>query len=167
MVENEVTAVREEETQKDKYLCFQLDDAEYALAIRHVVEIIGIQRITTIPDVPPYIRGVINLRGKIIPVIDVRMRFQLDERDYDDRTCIIVVSINDKSVGLIVDTVNEVLNIPPAQIQDPPKIKKGSQNRFIAGLAWVGDSVKIIINMEKFLFEEEMEGINKKEAVLS
>ncbi|MHB2147744.1 chemotaxis protein CheW [Calditrichota bacterium LG25] len=167
MVENEVTAAKELETQKDKYLCFQLDGAEYALDIRHVMEIIGLQRITTIPDVPPYIRGVINLRGKIIPVLDVRMRFQLEGRDYDDRTCIIVVHINDKSVGLIVDTVNEVLNIPPAQIQEPPKIKKGSQNRFIAGLARVGDSVKIIINMEKFLFEEEMEEINKKEAVLS
>ncbi len=102
----------EEDSQKGKFLTFVLDKEEYGLEIRYVTEIIGLQVITLVPELPDYVKGIINLRGKIIPVIDVRMRFKKAMREYDDRTCIVVVEIKNISVGLIVDTVAEVLTIP-------------------------------------------------------
>ena len=101
----------EEDSQEGQFLTFTIAEQEYGIEIRHVTEIIGIQTITGLPDVPEFVKGVINLRGKVIPVIDVRLRFAMPERAYDERTCIVVVNINDASVGLVVDTVSEVLNI--------------------------------------------------------
>ncbi|MCK5232258.1 MAG: purine-binding chemotaxis protein CheW, partial [Desulfobulbaceae bacterium] len=89
----------DEDTQKDKFLTFQVGTEEFGISIRHVTEIIGLQKITDVPDMPGFIKGVINLRGKVIPVMDVRSRFKLESREYDDRTCIVVVDIKDKSVG--------------------------------------------------------------------
>lgn len=145
-----------EDTQKDKYLSFNLDKSEYVIPIHYVLEIIGIQPITKVPDVPDYVKGVINIRGKVIPVVDLRRRFGLEERAYDDRTCIIIVQIEEMQVGLIVDTVNEVLNIQPQHIEPPPEVKKGQANKFILGLAKVADSVKIVLNMSSIL-EERVE----------
>ena len=105
----------DEDTQEDKFLTFVLNREEYGIEIRHVTEIIGIQSITEVPDMPHYIKGVINLRGKVIPVMDVRLRFGVAEREYDDRTCIIVINIEEQSVGMIVDRVSEVLDIPKAK----------------------------------------------------
>ena len=115
----------DEDAQKDKYLTFHLAKEDYAVEIRHVTEIIGIQRITEVPDMPDFVRGVINLRGKIIPVIDVRTRFKIEAKEYDDRTCIIVVNINDMSVGLVVDEVSEVASIPEEQVEPPPTAASG------------------------------------------
>jgi purine-binding chemotaxis protein CheW len=143
-----------EDTQEDKFLTFVLADEEYGIEIRYVTEIIGMQKITEVPDVPPYIRGVINLRGKVIPVMDVRLRFGLPERPYDDRTCIVVINVAEQAVGLIVDRVSEVLDIPKSEIEPPPQVKKGSGSRFIEGLGKVGDTVKILLNAEKLLFDE-------------
>ncbi len=100
------------------------------------------------------IKGVINLKGKVIPVIDVRRRFGFEPREYDERTCINVVQINDVAVGLIVDSVREVLDIAADQIDPPPNIRKGTENRYIQGLGKVGDRVKIILDINKFLFTE-------------
>lgn len=138
-----------------KFLTFSIKEEEYGIAIRDVTEIIGIQDITDLPDTPSYIKGVINLRGKVVPVIDVRSRFKFEERDYDDRTCIIVVNIKNSSVGLIVDTVLEVIDIPSDQIDPPPKVNRGSGNRYITGLGKVDESVKILLDTQKFLYEEE------------
>ncbi len=144
-----------EETQRNKYLSFNLAESEYVIPIHFVLEIIGLQPITKVPDVPEYVKGVINIRGKVIPVVDLRLRFGLDERNYDERTCIVIVQLDELQVGLIVDTVNEVLKIEPHQIEPPPEVKKGEANKFIKGLAKVEDSVKIVLNMTSILEEKE------------
>jgi purine-binding chemotaxis protein CheW len=145
----------EEDTQEDKFLTFIIGKEDYGIEIRHVTEIIGIQSITQVPDVPAYVKGVINLRGKVIPVMDVRTRFGVEERPYDDRTCIIVININEQPVGLIVDRVLEVLDIPEGEIEPPPKMRKGGSNRFIQGLGKVGEQVKILLNANRLLFDED------------
>ncbi|MGB3366951.1 MAG: chemotaxis protein CheW, partial [Acidaminobacteraceae bacterium] len=117
---NEVIDITED-TQRGKYLTFSIGKENYGLEIKYVIDIIGIQSITEIPDQPYYIKGVINLRGKIIPTMDIRMRFNKDYREYDDRTCIIVVEISDLSVGIIVDRVLEVIEIENENISLAPK----------------------------------------------
>ena len=151
----------EEDTQKDKYLMFKLADEEYAIEIKFVTEIIGIQRITEIPDCSDFVKGVINLRGKVIPVIDVRIRFKLKPKEYGDRTCIVIVNMEETIVGLIVDEVSEVLDIPPTNVELPPKTNKGSHSRFIQGLGKVGDQVKILLNVNKLLKDEELESLKE------
>ena len=145
-------------SQEGQFLTFTIANQEYGIEIKNVTEIIGIQKITDLPELPPFIKGVINLRGKVIPVIDVRLRFGMPERKYDERTCIVVVNINDTSVGLVVDTVSEVMNIPQESIEPPPKVnKKIDGNRFIQGLGKIEEDVKILLNTEKLLFEEELD----------
>lgn len=145
-----------EDTQKDKFLTFALGDQSYGIDIKYVTEIIGIQSITEVPELPSYICGIINLRGKIIPVMDVRLRFKKQFRAYNDRTCIIVVDISNISVGLIVDLVSEVLTIPEVDIVPPPDINKGT-HRFIRGIGKVNQEVKLILDCDKLLNEDELE----------
>ncbi|KUK65682.1 MAG: Response regulator receiver modulated CheW protein [Desulfotomaculum sp. 46_80] len=145
----------DEDTQEDKFLTFILSREEYGIEIRYVTEIVGIQNITQVPDMPGFIKGVINLRGKVIPVMDVRLRFDIEERPYDDRTCIVVININEQAVGLIVDRVSEVLDIPKTEIELPPKIRRSERSNFIQGLGKVGDKVKILLNANKLLYEGE------------
>lgn len=147
----------DEDTQKDKYLTFRIADEDYGIEIAHVIEIVGIQRITEVPDLPPFIRGVINLRGQVIPVMDVRLRFQMEARDYDERTCVIVVTIQENSVGLVVDRVEEVIDIPEGQISPPPKVSRSAGSRFIQGMGRVEDRVKILLDVSKLLYDEELE----------
>ncbi|MGD0152350.1 MAG: chemotaxis protein CheW [Thermacetogeniaceae bacterium] len=144
-----------EDTQEDKYLTFVLNKEDFGIEIRYVTEIIGIQNVTEVPDMPLYVKGVINLRGKVIPVMDVRLRFGIEERPYDDRTCIIVINIDEQPVGLIVDRVLEVLDIQKSEIEPPPKMRKGKNNKFIQGMGKVGEQVKILLNANKLLFDEE------------
>jgi len=150
----EATRIEEEEpgeSQHAKFLTFVLGAETYALDIRHVREIIGMQKITTVPDVPPFIKGVINLRGKVIPVMDVRARFRLPLRDYDDRTCIIVIHVREWSVGLVVDTVSEVLDIPADQIEPTPRVAGATSARFLDGMGKVGERVRLLLNAEALL----------------
>ncbi|MGE4292226.1 MAG: chemotaxis protein CheW [Desulfovibrio sp.] len=147
------------DSQKDKYLTFHLGNEDYGLDIRYVIEIVGIQKITEVPDMPAFVKGVINLRGQVIPVMDVRTRFRMQPRDYDDRTCVIVVRINETSIGLVVDTVNEAADIPEKNVSPPPQVSKGSGSRFIKGMGKIGDDVKILLNVDKLLYEEELEKI--------
>jgi purine-binding chemotaxis protein CheW len=152
----------------NKYLTFSLGDEEYGINIKDVTEIIGIQTITEIPDTIDYIKGVINLRGKVHPLIDMRLRFMMGERDYDERTCIIVVTIDEYVVGLIVDTVSEVLEIPSDTIDPPPLIINNSAKAFIEGLGRIGDDVKIILNTKKVLFDVDLESLEESaESVLA
>ncbi|CAM2066430.1 Purine-binding chemotaxis protein CheW [Sulfidibacter corallicola] len=144
----------EEDTQEGKYLTFVLGDEDYGLAIRYVTEIIGIQKITPVPDLPGYIKGVINLRGKVIPVMDVRLRFRMDPRDYDARTCIVVIHAEETTVGLIVDTVSEVLEIDAEQIEEARQVRGGYGNQFMHGMGKVGDRVKILLDAEALLFKD-------------
>lgn len=149
-----------EDTQKGRYLTFSLGKETYGIEIKYVTEIIGIQTITEIPQLPEYVKGIINLRGKIIPVMDVRLRFRKDSREYNDRTCVIVVDINDISIGLIVDNVAEVLTILDEDIVDPPKMNNGTNNKYIKNIGKVGESVKLLLDCEKLLSEDELEDLS-------
>jgi len=149
----------EEDTQKEKYLTFVLDNESYGIGINNVTEIIGIQPITPIPELPDYIKGIINLRGKIIPVMDVRLRFKKQFREYNDRTCIIVVDMNDLSIGLIVDSVSEVLIILDQDIVPPPNLNKLS-NKYIRGIGKTDKEVKLILDCNKLINDDEADILN-------
>ncbi|WP_373229186.1 chemotaxis protein CheW [Cohnella sp.] len=144
----------EEDAQKDKFLTFSLGTEYYGIEIKQVTEIIGIQAITGVPELPDYIKGIVNLRGKIIPVMDVRLRFKKPFWEYNDRTCIIVIDIHDVSIGLIVDSVSEVLSIPSEDIVPPPDVSKGA-NRYIKGIGKVGNAVKLLLDCDKLLNDSE------------
>lgn len=149
-----------EDTQKDKFLTFTIGRGEYGIEIRFVTEIIGIQAITEVPELPDYIKGIINLRGKIIPVMDVRLRFKKEAMEYNDRTCIIVIDIRDISIGLIVDTVSEVMSIAEQDIVPPPDAKTGFHNRYVKGIGKIGNSVKLLLNCDKLLNDDEIEDLS-------
>lgn len=151
---------QEEDTQKDKFLTFSLGKETYGIEIKYVTEIIGMQAITEIPEMPEYIKGIINLRGKIIPVMDVRLRFRKEPKAYNDRTCVIVVDIKDISIGLIVDTVSEVLTIPEQDIVEPPQMNKGFSNRYIKSIGKAGNDVKLLLDCEKLFTENEIDELN-------
>lgn len=148
-----------EDTLKGKYLTFSLGKEDYGIEISYVTEIIGIQAITNVPELPDYVKGIINLRGKIIPVIDVRLRFKKSSVNYNDRTCIIVINIIESSLGLIVDTVSEVLSICDKDIVPPSDEKSGFHSRFIKGIGKVENSVKLLLDCEKLLSNNEICGI--------
>lgn len=150
----------DEDTQKDMYLSFCVDNKEYGIDISRVLEIIVLPSITEVPDMPIFVKGVINLRGKVIPVIDVRSRFSVASIDYNDRTCVIIVDSGQYLVGLIVDAVDEVIKITKDQIEPAPKIGDSFASRFIDSMGKFGDSVIIMINLEKLLSDEERNIIN-------
>jgi purine-binding chemotaxis protein CheW len=138
------------------YLTFGIAEEGYGLEIRHVTEIIGIQPVTNVPDMPEHVIGVLNLRGKVIPIIDVRLRFNLPQREYDERTCIIVVNVDGNSVGLVVDKVNEVVDIPVKDIEPPPATGKG-RSQYIQGLGKIDQQVKILLDIEALIADEKLD----------
>lgn len=142
-----------ESTQKDLFLTFQIGNEDFGIDIGDVIEIIGIQKITQVPDMPEYIRGVINLRGKVISVMDVRLRFGMEIREYDDRTCVIVVTVGDSTVGLLVDRVNEVAEIPEKQIEPAPRSQ--SADAYIKGLGKIDEQVKILLDVNHLVLDQE------------
>lgn len=150
----------EEDTQKGKYLTFTLGSESYGIGIEYVTEIIGLLPITVVPELPVYIKGIMNLRGRIIPVMDMRLRFRKDFVDYDERTCIIVVEIGENSVGLIVDRVSEVTNIADEAIVDQPMLSSGTSNRYIKSIGKVGDEVKMLLDCDALLSHHESELIS-------
>jgi purine-binding chemotaxis protein CheW len=157
--DNDVDEVDTDDAQKDKYITFKLGVEEYAIEIMYVSEIIGMQKFNLLPDMPDFIKGVINLRGRVFPIIDVRKRFKLEEVVYDERTCIILVSIVDANVGLIVDEVSEVLDISSDQVEPAPMSGKKSSSRFIKGIGKVGDKIKIILNVDMLLNDDEIQDL--------
>jgi purine-binding chemotaxis protein CheW len=139
-----------------KYLTFGLGSEEYGLEILKVKEIIGVMNITSVPQTPKYVKGVINLRGKVIPVIDLRLKFGMDAMEYNDRTCIIVVDIAGKVgkttvMGIVVDSVSEVLNIKGEEIEDTPTFGVSLETDYILGMAKVKGGVKILLDINKVL----------------
>lgn len=144
--------IMDEDTTKDKYLTFVIDGEDYGVDICYVIEIISVSAITWVPETPPELKGIINLRGSIIPVIDVRIRFNREEKPYDDLTCIIVIEYEEYKVGLIVDTVDEVLHIPEDKISPPPSAKLKYQNKFIKNIGKIGEDVQLLLDIDKFLF---------------
>lgn len=159
-ISNEIEETAED-TQKGKFLTFSVGKESYGIEIKYVTEIIGIQDITNVPELPEYLKGIINLRGKIIPVIDVRLRFRKEAKLYNDRTCIIVIDIKDISVGLIVDNVSEVLNIGDGNIVPPPDVKTGFHSRYVRGIGKVGNEVKLLLDCDKLLNDDEIDKITK------
>lgn len=149
-----------EDTQKGKFLTFSVGREAYGIEIKFVTEIIGIQDITEVPELPNYVKGIINLRGKIIPVIDVRLRFKKEAKDYNDRTCIVVIDIKGISVGLIVDNVAEVISIEESNIVPPPDVKMGFHNRYVRGIGKVGNEVKLLLDCDKLLNDDELDSLN-------
>ncbi len=150
----------EEDTQKGKFLTFSLGKEMYAIEIKFVTEIIGIQPITEVPELPAYVKGIINLRGKIIPVMDVRLRFKKKAVEYNDRTCVIVVEVKDLSVGLIVDNVSEVLSITDEDIVPPPDMNRGTENKYIKAIGKVEKEVKLILDCERLMNDNDVEAIS-------
>ena len=150
-----------EDSQRDKYLTFRIANEDFAIDIGRVVEIVGIQAVTVVPDMPDFVRGIINLRGRVIPAFDVRARFGMQSREYDARTCMIVVDLKGTSVALIVDTVNEVLSIPADKVSPPPSVQGGRSSRFVRAMGRVGEVVKIILDLDRLLLDGEQQALTE------
>ncbi len=153
-------AVQKVTDRDGKYLTFSLDREEYGIGILKVKEIIGMMRVTPVPQTPGYVKGVINLRGKVIPVIDLRIRFGMTSVTYTERTCIIVVEIDAATgrlhIGIVVDSVSEVLNIKGTDIEETPEFGTTLNTDYILGMAKTAGSVKILLDIDRVLSADEM-----------
>ena len=151
---NEVTDAQKQKA--GKYLTFVLNGEEYGLEILRVREIIGLMDITAVPRTPEYVKGVINLRGKVIPVVDLRLKVGMPETERTDETCIIVVDIGEVEMGVIVDRVSEVLDIAGEDIEDPPSFGARVNTEYILGMGKLNDRVTILLDVSKLLTQAEM-----------
>ncbi|MDR3698566.1 MAG: chemotaxis protein CheW [Candidatus Sulfopaludibacter sp.] len=151
-----------------KYLTFHLANEEFGIRVLKVREIMGLQEITAVPQTPCHIKGVINLRGKVVPVIDLRLKFGLPAAEYTQRTCIIVTQVQGESsavlMGIIVDGVSEVLNLTAPEIEDTPDFGEDIAGRYLLGMAKVKGKVKILLDIDKVVSTQEIHGLN---AILS
>ncbi len=158
-------AVKAMAGREGKYLTFTLADEEYGIGILKIREIIGMMPITSVPQTPPFVKGVINLRGKVIPVLDLRLRFGMEEIEYTERTCIIVVEISGCAgtvqIGSVVDSVSEVLNIKAADIEDTPTFGTKLDTEYILGMAKMEGGVKILLDIDQVLSAEEVAALEK------
>ena len=152
------------DTMHGRYLTFALGEEVYGIEIRFVTEIIGLQPVNSIPEAPAYIKGVINLRGKIIPVIDMRLKFKKQPAEYTDRTCIIVIETQTFSVGLIVDQVAEVLTMADGDIVPPPDAWVSAGRRYLSGIGKVDGQVKLLLDCDKLFTDDEAEAIGSSGA---
>jgi purine-binding chemotaxis protein CheW len=152
-------------SKEGKYLTFTLAEEEYGIGILKIKEIIGMMPITTVPQTPEFVKGVINLRGKVIPVVDLRLRFGMGEIDYTERTCIIVVEIQGQTgivlMGIVVDSVSEVLNIKGEEIEDTPTFGTKLNTDYILGMAKMEGGVKILLDIDRVLRGEEIAALEK------
>jgi len=148
-----------------KYLTFTLAGEEYGIGILKIKEIIGMMAITSVPQTPKFVKGVINLRGKVIPVVDLRLRFTMDSIDYNERTCIIVVEIGGRGtdivIGIVVDSVSEVLNIKSEDIEDTPTFGTALNTDYILGMAKMEGRVKILLDIDEVLGAEDLDALAK------
>ncbi len=140
-----------------KYLTFVLNDEVYGIEILKVREIIGLMNVTNVPQTLDNMKGVINLRGKVIPVIDLRLKFSMPEGEQTPETCTIVVEVDSASIGLIVDRVSEVMEINGDEIEDPPQFGQGIDTNFIMGLGKTKETIVILLDIAKVLSTEEQE----------
>lgn len=143
-----------------KLLTFSLGSEDYGISILKVKEIIGMMEITPVPRTPEFIKGVINLRGKIIPVMDLRTKFAMTEQEYDERTCIIVVEVimkgAQKLIGVVVDMVSEVVTVPNEQIEPPPEYGTSAEHNSILGIGKIKDKVVIILDIDEIFICDEL-----------
>lgn len=148
-----------------KYLTFCLENEEYGIGILKVKEIIGMMPITSVPRTPEFVKGVVNLRGKVIPVMDLRLKFSMEAIPYSDRTCIIVVEIDSQDsmvlIGIVVDAVSEVLNIREDEIEETPTFGSELDTDYILGMAKMEGGVKILLNIDQVLSADEISTLKK------
>ncbi len=144
-----------EEAIEEKYLSFRIGSDQFVVSILGVQEIIGVLKMTFVPDLPSFVLGVVNLRGQVVPVISMRRRFELEDRAFDERTCLVVVRKDELVLGLIVDEVSDVVQIKAEEIQTPHGLKSDSERRFIVGFAKTADSIKVVLDLDKMLKENE------------
>ncbi len=156
----EASAASARTNRDGKYLTFVLASEEYGISILRIKEIIGMMPVTSVPQTPDFVKGVINLRGKVIPVIDLRLKFGLEEVEYTERTCIIVVeiagSVRTFRIGIVVDSVSEVLNVKAEDIEDTPAFSTNLDTDYILGMAKMEGGIKILLDIGKVLSAEEM-----------
>lgn len=150
---------------KKQYMTFQSCDEVYGIALENVSEIIGLQQFTAIPETEPYIRGLINLRGKVIPVIDVRIRFGKEQLEYNDRTSVIVIQVKGTVLGLIVDGIEGVVEIGKSEVSAPPSVSTMEQQaqKFVFGIGRVNGQVKLLLDAEKLISDSEEEEVEEEE----
>ena len=165
MTENTIQDKAESSKAKaGKFLTFKLGEEVYGLEILKVQEIIGIMKVTAVPGTPSFIRGVINLRGKIIPVVDLRLKFSMEKKEDTEKSCIIVVQIQLRTkkliMGIVVDEVSEVLNIIQDQIEDPPSFGSAVDTAFIMGMGKVGQKVIMLLDIDKVLSAGDLETVS-------
>jgi len=157
---NEPTAPAQCDGRAGKYLTFQLANEEFGIRVLKVREIMGLQEITAVPQTPSHIKGVINLRGKVVPVIDLRLKFGISAAEYTQRTCIIVTQVQGESgailMGIVVDGVSEVLNLTGAEIEDTPDFGEQITGQYLLGMAKVKGKVKILLDIDKVLSSQEL-----------
>ena len=144
-----------------KFLTFILGDEVYGIAILKVREIIKLMDITTVPRTSDYLKGVINLRGKVIPIVDLRSKFSMPEIEHTQETCIIVVEVNQTSIGIIVDSVSEVSNIKSGEIEEAPHLGQDIDTNFILGLGKTKERIVILLDIEQVLSSEELETVEQ------
>ena len=147
---------------KGRFLTFMIEEEMFGIELKNVMEIVGIQPIISMPEMPDYIKGIINLRGKIIPIMDVRLRFKKPEKEYNDRTCIIVVSYGASLIGLIVDVVYEVQPIAEDDIAKNPEIGSEGNHGYVNRVGKVGEKVVLLIDCEKLLNGEKLGAVLTK-----
>ena len=153
----------EEDLQKGQFMTFQTGREFFGIGISYINEIIQMQPITAVPEVEDYIKGLINLRGKIIPVIDIRVRFKMEPLEYTDRTCIIVINVKSMVIGVIVEKIAEVVTITDDDIVPPPTLgrRDSEQNKYVYGLARIGDSIKLLLDPEKLVKDADIEALEE------
>lgn len=154
---------KEHDSQNGKYVTFQSGGEYFGLKIQYVNEIIVFQEITEIPESEDYIKGLINLRGKIIPVMDVRIRFGQEPFEYNDRTCIIVINVRETVVGLIVEKIAEVVEIQDENILPSPSLGHTEQNQYVYAIGKVGDKVKLLLDPDKLLNDDTLAALEQAE----
>ena len=154
-----------DETKAGKYLTFKLATEDYGISLLKVREIIGMMSITSVPRTPDFVKGVINLRGKVIPVTDLRLRFDMPESDYTDRTCIIVVEVESRDtriqMGIVVDAVTEVLPVKADEIEPAPEFGAKVDTHYILGMANMDGAVKILLDIDRVMTAEEIAELEK------
>ncbi len=145
--------------EEKQFVSFTIGEETYGVPVLRVQEIVGISEITHVPKTLPFVKGVINLRGSVVPVIDMRKKFKMDKREYDATTVIIVVEISGRHIGMIVDSVSDVLNIPVKSIQDTPHFSAKIETDFIEAIGQTKDELVIILDVEKIITSDEIDDI--------
>jgi len=147
---------------ESKFVTFLIGEETYGVDVLRVEEIIGMTEITHVPNTTSFMKGVINLRGSVVPVVDMRMKFEMEGRDYDTFTVILIVEVKGRSIGMIVDSVSDVVSIPVASIQDTPNFTSSIETNFIMGIGQLNDKLIIMLDVESVLTQDELKRIDSE-----